>query len=106
MAESHLILHRGARPGTPDELQQYQAPPPEGRWFPLSHSHVLSVVSQTLIDAGCSIAKQQLGVMRDGNRFFGTLDLTSPVSEGSVLAVGIRNSIDKSFPLGFIAGNR
>ena len=104
MAESHLILHRGARPVTPEELQQYQAPPPEGRWFPLSHSHVLSVVTQTLTDAGYRISKQQLGVMRDGSRFFGTLDLTSPVSEGTALAVGIRNSVDKSFPLGFCAG--
>jgi hypothetical protein len=106
MAESHLILHRGARPVTLEELQQYQAPPPEGRWFPLSHGHVLSVVTRTLTEAGYRIGKQQLGVMRDGSRFFGTLDLTSPVSEGTALAVGIRNSVDKSFPLGFCAGAR
>ncbi len=106
MAESHLILHRGARPVTPEGLEQYQAPPPEGRWFPLSHSHVLAVVTQTLTDAGYRIAKQQLGVMRDGSRFFGTLDLRSEIAEGVSLAVGIRNSVDKSFPLGFAAGNR
>lgn len=106
MAESRLLLHCGAKPVTVEELQRYQAPPPEGRWFPLSHGHVLSVVSQTLTEAGYAIVKRQLGVLRDGSRFFGTLDLASPVVEGVSLAVGIRNSVDKSFPLGFCAGSR
>lgn len=106
MAESKLILHCGAKPVTVEELAHFQAPSPQGRWFPLSHSHVLSVVSKTLTEAGYSIVKQQLGVMRDGSRFFGTLDLASPVTEGVSLAVGLRNSVDKSFPLGFCAGSR
>lgn len=106
MAKSDLILHRGARTVSPEELAQYPAPPPEGRWYPLSHGRVLGVVTETLRDAGYEIARQQLGVMRDGSRFFGTLDLRSPVSEGVSLAVGIRNSVDKSFPLGFCAGSR
>ena len=42
----------------------------------------------------------------DNARFFGTLDLATPVATGVSLAVGIRNSVDKSFPLGFCAGNR
>lgn len=106
MASSNLILHRGAKSVSIEELAGYQAPPPEGRWFPLSHSRVLSVVSETLRDAGYQIDRTQCGVMRDGSRFFGTLDLKSPVAEGVSLAVGIRNSVDKSFPLGFCAGHR
>mgnify|MGYP001101003713 CR=1 FL=1 len=106
MAESKLVLHCGAKPVTVEELAHFQAPSPLGRWFPLSHSHVLAVVTNTLTEAGYSIVKQQLGVLRDGSRFFGTLDLASPVTEGVSLAVGIRNSVDKSFPLGFCAGSR
>ena len=106
MAESNLVLHRGATRVSPEELQRYQAPPPEGRWFPLSHGQVLAVVARTLAEAGYAVVKQQLGVMRDGSRFFATLDLASPVAEGVSLAVGIRNSVDKSFPLGFCAGSR
>src|SRR5262249_13800618 len=45
-------------------------------------------------------------VMRDGSRFFGTLDLGTALGSGVTLAVGVRNSVDKSFPLGFVAGNR
>jgi hypothetical protein len=34
------------------------------------------------------------------------LDLGTPIATGVALAVGIRNSTDKTFPLGFCAGNR
>jgi hypothetical protein len=67
---------------------------------------VLAVVAQNLGDLGYRVERQQLGVMRDGSRFFATLDLACPVSDGTTLAVGIRNSVDKSFPLGFCAGSR
>ena len=57
-------------------------------------------------DFGYETERQQLGVLRDGSRFFGTLDLKSPVADGVGLAVGVRNSVDQSFPLGFCAGSR
>ena len=107
MATSNLVLHRGARPVTVEELPQFRAPPPEGRWFPVSHSRVVETVKSTLREAGYEIRKEQYGVMRDGgSRFFGTLDLGTPLTSGVTLAVGVRNSVDKSFPLGFCAGQR
>ena len=44
---SQLILHRGARPVERAELDQVEAPPPTGTWFPLRHSQVLSTVEET-----------------------------------------------------------
>ena len=52
------------------------------------------------------VRDRKLAVARDGRRFFGTLDLTAQLAPGVSLAVGVRNSTDKSFPLGFCAGNR
>lgn len=106
MAGSSLVLHRGAQQVTPEELLQYRAPPPNGRWHPIAHCRVLEAVSTTLRDAGYAIRDQRLGVMRDGSRFFGTLTLDSRLADGVSLAVGVRNSVDKSFPLGFCAGSR
>src|SRR4051794_22782675 len=37
---------------------------------------------------------------------FATMDLATPLGSGVALAVGIRNSTDKSLPLGFCAGSR
>jgi hypothetical protein len=107
MATSNLVLHCGAKPVTAEELKEYRAPPPSGRWYPIAHSRVLEVVKATLQDAGYLIRKEQYGVMRDGgSRFFGTLDLGTPLVSGVTLAVGVRNSVDRSFPLGFCAGQR
>ena len=39
-------------------------------------------------------------------QFFATLDLAASIGTGVALSVGIRNSIDKTLPLGFCAGNR
>lgn len=101
-----LCLHRGGRVVEVDELNSIAAPPPEGRWFPLSHGKVLTKVQETLTDAGYAIERQQLGLSADNARFFGVMDLTMPLVPGVTLAVGVRNSIDKSFPIGFCAGSR
>ena len=106
MATSALVLHRGAQTVTTEELREYRAPPPSGRWYPLSHARVAETVKATLTESGYEVRREQYGVMRDGSRFFGTLDLGTPLVTGVTLAVGIRNSVDRSFPLGFCAGQR
>lgn len=106
VATSSLVLHRGAKSVTLEELATYRAPPPDGRWFPVAHARVAETVKATLREAGYEVRKERYGVMRDGSRFFGTLDLATPLAEGVSLAVGVRNSVDKSFPLGFAAGSR
>jgi hypothetical protein len=67
---------------------------------------VVDVVKGSLLEAGYLIKRERYGVTGDGHRFFGTLDLGSPIAEGVTLAVGVRNSTDQSFPLGFCAGTR
>lgn len=106
MAQASLNLHSGGHLVTLDELREVKAPPPEGRWFPLAHAKVVDTVAGTLKDAGYVIESQQLAVARNNHRFFGTLTLGTPLVSGVQLAVGIRNSTDKSFPLGFCAGSR
>jgi hypothetical protein len=106
MIASNLCLHKGARLVELDELRSFPAPLPEGRWFPVAHCRVLDTVAETLKDAGYRVQNQKLALSNDNARFFGTLDLATPLATGVCLAVGIRNSVDKSFPLGFCAGNR
>ena len=106
MTVSDLCLHAGGRLVSEEELREYKAPPPEGRWFPIAHHDVLRKVKETLNDAGYEVERQQLALARKDHRFFGTLDLKTTLASGVNLAVGVRNSTDKSFPLGFCAGNR
>ena len=103
---ANLMLHAGGKLCSYDELQQIPTPPPEGRWHPVGHARVLDTVTETLTGAGYEIRDRKLAIARDGQRFFGTLDLATSLACGVSLAVGIRNSTDKSFPLGFCAGSR
>ena len=106
MPDSTLCLHRGARVVSREELDSVEAPTHTETWFPLKHNHVLDAVLSTLEASDFQVQRMQLALSQGNARFFGTLDLRSPVSEGVALTVGVRNSIDKTFPLGFCAGSR
>jgi hypothetical protein len=109
MASSTLLNHRGGRDVLHCELAAIPAPPATETWFPIPHIEVLSAVQDTLIGGGFQINQVRLSLSGDDARFFGTLDLTHRVSDvagGVTLAVGVRNSIDKSFPIGFCCGTR
>jgi hypothetical protein len=103
---NQLILHCGAREIQRDDLQGIEAPPPTETWYPVKHAVVLDAVTETLAGAGFAVARSWLSVAHENQRFFGVLDLDSQIVEGVHLAVGIRNSNDKSFPLGFCCGSR
>ncbi len=105
-AKSTLVLHAGGHLVTAEELAGVKAPDAVGRWFPLAHSAVLKRVRETLGEAGFEVKREQLALARHDARFFGTLDLGTPLTEGVSLSVGVRNSYDKSFPIGFCAGSR
>lgn len=106
MTESNMVLHRGARQVTLDELAAVPVPAPTKRWYPLGHAAVLGRVKQTLVEFGYEVRRESLALTRNDARFFGTLDLASELAEGVALSVGVRNSVDQSLPLGFCAGSR
>lgn len=108
MATSALMLHCGAREVSREELATLPCPPPTKTWAPVGHARVLETALGTLSEAGYSVVKARYGLSRNDGQFFGTLDLATPLTpDGTVtLAVGIRNSIDKTFPMGFCAGSR
>jgi len=103
---SDLVHHSGAELVTLGDLEQIQTPPPTETWFPVSHHSVATATIGTLERAGFEIGKMQLALTADRSKFFGTLDLKSEVCDGVALACGIRNSIDKSLPIGFCCGER
>lgn len=106
MSNASLCLHKGARPVSREELALIKAPEATKTWFPVSHSKVLDKAEECLKKAGYQIKGMKLGVMRDGSRFFGVMDLEHTIADGVSLAVGVRNSIDKSLPIGFVGGSR
>jgi hypothetical protein len=106
MAQSQLVLHCGAREASREDLAKVLTPAATATWFPVPHATVIDTVEQSLVAAGLEVRKARFGLSRGDSRMFGTLDLGTPLVSGVSLAVGVRNSLDKSFPLGFVAGSR
>ena len=106
MVSSTLVTHCGARQVNAAELATIEPPSPTRTWFPLAHRAVLDSVCSTLQGAGFAIVRSRLSVSHGGDRFFGTLDLATSISDGVSLCVGVRNSNDQSFPIGFCCGQR
>src|SRR5437870_9390540 len=103
---ANLLLHCGAREVSEQELRSVGCPSATATWYPLPHAQVLDTVRGTLSTAGFGVQRQRLALTRKDARFFGTLDLENEVCEGVRLAVGVRSSFDKSFPIGFCCGER
>ena len=101
-----LLNHCGARVVDKDGLREIEAPAATETWFPVRHQDVLDCVEETLDGSGFAIRRSQLSVSNQDQRFFGVLDIESPLTDGVSLSVGVRNSNDKSFPIGFCVGNR
>src|SRR5690348_1523212 len=106
VAHAALVCHRGAREVTRDELVSVPCPAAVGRWRPVPHAEVLLHAEQSLADAGYGIERMHLALSRDDARFFGTLTLRTPLTDGVNLAVGVRSSIDKSLSLQWCCGSR
>jgi hypothetical protein len=106
MHGTQLVLHCGAKEVSREELATVEAPPPTKTWFPIKHSDVLDAVLETVDQTGFGVERMRLALSRQGAQFFGALDLRSPIADGASLAVGVRNSINQTLPLGFVAGTR
>lgn len=106
MSTSILNLHAGGEVVTRDDLLRCDTPPPTSSWHPVPHVEVLDTALCTLDAAGFRVTGTKLSLAKEGKRFFGVIDLENAILDGISLAVGVRNSCDKTFPLGFCAGQR
>ena len=77
-----LMTHCGARDVSRNELICMDAPPGTDTWHPIEHHDVLRTVETTLEQAGFGYKTTSLAVSHDDKRFFGVLDLHSPVVDG------------------------
>jgi hypothetical protein len=101
-ADNHQLRHveRGA-------LALIPTPERTATWVPVGHEKIIATVSEALDAAGFTIQASRFCLSRRGDaRMFATMDLSDQLADGVTLAIGVRNSIDKSLPLGFIAGSR
>ncbi len=119
MVASNLALHCGARAVSYEDLEGMSMPRATRSFVPIAHKTLVDRALAGLKRHGFEVAKARYGV-GDGSkrrgtqgggmteaRFFGTLDLRHPLGGDDVcLAMGLRNSVDKSLTAGICAGER
>lgn len=99
-----LCLHSGAQAVDYDRLRDLPMPAATASHVPIAHKAVVDMVKYSLGFFGHELVAENYGVTQEGARFFGLLSLRSPDGEYTD-TVGLRNSHDKTFPIGISFGS-
>lgn len=100
-----INLHSGGELVPFDALMQVVTPAPTATHVPIPHHHLVQLVRSTLGMYGHEVVEEAHALDKDGLRYFGLLTLKSPYSDYTD-TIGLRNSADKSFPIGIGFGSR
>jgi hypothetical protein len=100
-----LMLHSGAHPVTYDALRAVPVPAPTDTHVPVPHHEIVELMRYTLGFHQHEIAEEHHAVTPGGARYFGVLCLRSPYGDYTDM-LGLRNSHDKSLPIGIAFGSR
>ena len=100
-----LMLHAGATAVDYDGLRQLELPEATKTHVPIPHYRLVDMVRHTLGFYGHIVEEEHHGITPDGMRYFGVLSLRSPYGDYTD-TVGLRNSHDKTFPIGISFGSR
>ena len=74
---------------------------------PIPHHKLVEEVKASLEGVNLTVKEEAYSVNKDGQKFFGLLGLNAANQNNDYqLVVGLRNSHDKSFPAGLVAGTR
>ncbi len=105
MKSCNLILHCGAEAVERDALRAVHTPAATSTWQPVSHLRLIQQVEHALAASHLTIVNQAHALSHEGARYFGLLQIQNG-SENPDYAwvLGLRNSHDKRFPAGIVAG--
>jgi len=99
------MLHAGANPVSYDALRAVPVPIATETHVPVPHHEIVELMRFTLGFHQHEIAEEHHAITEDGARYFGVLCLRSPYGEYTDM-LGLRNSHDKSLPIGIAFGSR
>ena len=102
----NLMIHAGAAAVGREAVAACPTPEATRTWQPIPHGRLLGLVEDTLDRSGLKVVNHAHALGRDGNRYFGLLEVQNgKPTEGYALVVGVRNSHDQSFPAGLVMGS-
>ena len=104
---SQLMVHRGGWVATKADLAAVPVPDPSDSYVPVPYGRFVEEVELHVPRFGLTITEEQFALARDGHQMFGVLTCTNGHgSEDFALAVGLRNSYDRTLSAQLLAGTR
>lgn len=101
----NLILHCGATAVDIDQVATVKTPRPTNTWQPIPRHQLIQTVQRTLATTNLTIGTQAHSLTHDGMRYFGLMEIHGrKTSADYCWVLGLRNSHDKMFPAGIVAG--
>lgn len=101
----NLILHCGAALAHLNDVRSVRTPDPTESWCPIPHHQLINTVQRTLAATNLRIGTQAHSLSHDGLRYFGLMEIHGrSASDDYCWVLGLRNSHDKTFPAGIVAG--
>jgi hypothetical protein len=102
---ANLILHCGANAVARTRVAGVSTPKPTPTWSPIPHSVLIEQVEVALHANALHVVGQAHSLTHDGSRYFGLIEIRNgAVHPDYTWVLGLRNSHDKSFPAGLVAG--
>lgn len=90
-----------------DEIVCVRTPERTASWTPIPHGQLIETVQGALRSVGMEVGDSTHALARNGDRYFGLMEVRQPgiETEDYAFVLGLRNSHDKSFPAGMVAGS-
>jgi len=104
--DGRLVLHTDGAKATLDEVLSAPIPDETDTWKPIGHGVLLQEVIDAMGEFGLGIRDAAYSLARDGKRFFGLLEVDKHDKPEYGLVIGLRNSVDQSFPASVCTGSR
>lgn len=103
-----MLLHCGGEVVPRQSVCDVTTPRGTETWYPLPHADLIEEVETQLLSAGFSLSSESHALSHEGSRYFGLFEVTTPDrgDRDYTWTVGIRNSHDKTYPAGLVAGTK
>jgi len=101
----NLMAHCGTQGTTRELLAGVDTPPGSQSWNPIPHHVLVGGVIGSLERGGLSVVTESHVVTPDGSKYFGMFQVDDGNEGDHGLVVGLRNSHDKTFGAGIVAGD-
>jgi hypothetical protein len=103
--DAQLVVHRGGWQASQADLASVPLPDPTDSYVPVPYGRFVEEVELHVPRFGLKVKGARFALAREGSQMFGVLSCTN--GHGAAdwgLAIGLRNSYDRSLSVGLVAG--